>query len=512
MTSNETTNGSHQGIKDANIAIVGAGVGGLVTALHLHAHGFHNIRLFEAATKVTSLGVGINVQPHAVLILRDLGLLPALQSTGVETRELNYYDQYGNSILSEPRGKFAGYKVPQFSIHRGHLQILLLEAVKERLGEASVLLNHSLETFEHIPTKDGTEKVRLHFIQRKTGSPATLVPHLEADIAIAADGINSTIRRLLYPSEGPANFSGRILWRGCLEREPYLTGASMIWSGHANQKFIAYPIGPVTTDPATGEQTTLVNWIAELRVRDEDDPDTTPPEKPDWTVSVPKEKFASEFEKWTFGFLNVPELIGKTERVYEFPMCDRTPVSRWSFGSLTMVGDAAHPMFPIGSNGASQAILDAAALTGCLLCCEDFAGVEAALQVYERERLPATSRIVMANRGNGPDHVMQVVHERAPEGFRDVEEVISREELEGIGAGYKKVAGFEVERVNRMAGESEGVAERKGLVSPRAWMVGGGEAMVPNGVHSAAVTESEEHVVQMGGLKIGINGTGVADP
>ena len=341
------TNGHTSSMRDIKIAIIGAGVGGLVTALHLHAHGFKNIQLFEAASKLTSLGVGINVQPHAVLVLRDLGLLPALQSTGVETRELNYYDQYGNPIISETRGRFAGYKVPQFSIHRGHLQMLLFEAVRERLGDECVHLNHSLETFENSDAGSESEgKAKLHFVQRKTSKPAE-TPYVEADLVIAADGINSAVRRTLYPDEGPPHFSGRILWRGCMERKPYLTGASMVWSGHANQKFIAYPISPISKD-SQGEQSLLVNWIAELRVRDENDPDTTPPEKADCTMSVPKSKFAGAFAKWTFGFLDVPGLIEGTEKVYEFPMCDRTPVERWSFGNLTLLGDAAHPMYPIG--------------------------------------------------------------------------------------------------------------------------------------------------------------------
>ncbi|KAK4956187.1 hypothetical protein LTR10_005708 [Elasticomyces elasticus] len=499
MTANEASI-----TRNASIAIVGAGVGGLVTALQLHANGFRNIQLFEAASKVTSLGVGINVQPHAVLVLRDLGLLDALKSTGVETQELNYYDQYGNPIISEPRGLFAGYKVPQFSIHRGHLQMLLNEAVKERLGSQSVLLNHSLDGYEQM-TNDDAEKVRLRFVQKKTQEPAS-VSEFEADLVVAADGINSTVRRILYPEEGPAHFSGRLLWRGCLEREPYLTGASMIWSGHANQKFIAYPIAPVSSDGPT-KQKTLINWIAELRVRGENDPDTTPPEKPDWTISVPKAKFCHAFDKWTFGFLNVPDLIEKTEKVYEFPMCDRNPVERWSFGHLTLLGDAAHPMYPIGSNGASQAILDSASLTKYLLKCTKLSDITSALQQYQDERLPATARIVMANRGNGPDHVMQIAHERAPNGFKQINDIIPQEELESIGSVYKNIAGFEVEKVNAMAEQSDGTADRLGLKSPRAWTAKNVDKVVPNGVQATGPTEAKPV-----NTAIGINGSIVADP
>ncbi|EME79919.1 uncharacterized protein MYCFIDRAFT_37438 [Pseudocercospora fijiensis CIRAD86] len=447
-----STNGHHHTSSpqpDSKIAIIGAGVGGLVTALQLHAQGFKNISLYEAASQITCLGVGINVQPSAVLILRNLGLLPALQNTGIETQELNFYDRFGNEILREKRGRYAGYEVPQES----HL-------------------NHCLSTFSN--EGDG---VRLEFVQRKTSSPA-LHASVTADLVVAADGINSTVRRILYPNEGPPHFSGRILWRGCLESDqPFLTGASMIWSGYANQKFIAYPILKYPTPTSNTEQgdaptgKTLINWIAELRTRSEEDclKDPTPPEKTDWLKSVPKERFSHEFKNWSFKFLDVPDLIEKTEKVFEFPMCDRTPVDRWTFGHLTLLGDAAHPMYPIGSNGASQAILDSASLVQHLL--NPVFSIREALKAYQNERLPATAKIVYANRGNGPDHVMQVVYERAPEGFGHINDVISNEELEDIGKNYKMIAGFDLSRVNELARKTEGENERLGLRCPKNWEV-----------------------------------------
>lgn len=432
------------------IIIAGAGIGGLGAALALHAAGFTNIHIFEASSQLTTLGVGINVQPSAVLILRNLGLLSELEKFGVETQELNFYNRHGDEILSEPRGKHAAYTIPQFSVHRGEFQMFLLAAVKKRLGEDRVHLSHAFTRF----TQD-QKSITAHFTRRGAGEAAdSEIPSMTGDLLIAADGINSTVRRLLYPDEGPPRFSGRILWRGCIERDPYLTGASMIWAGHANQKFIAYPI----SGTAARRGKSLVNWIAELRVRPEGDPDRTPPVT-DWTKRVEKEKFAKPFESWTCGGLHMlKDLIEPTETVFEFPMCDRDPVDRWSFGRLTLLGDAAHAMYPIGSNGATQAIIDAECLARCLE--ENRHDPAAALQKYQEERLPPTARIVMANRANGPDHVLQLAEERAPDGFKHVYDVIPKDELEGIGAAYKAVAGFERDSVNKKAEETKELASR----------------------------------------------------
>jgi 2-polyprenyl-6-methoxyphenol hydroxylase-like FAD-dependent oxidoreductase len=439
------------------ILIAGAGVGGLTTALALHAAGFSDIHIFEATSSLTTLGVGINVQPSAVLILRNLGLLEALEKTGVKTQELNYYNRHGDPIISEPRGVQAGYMVPQFSIHRGEFQMLLLSAVKERLGEHVLHLNHAFTTFEQ-----NDKSITAHFSRRRDGEPAEL-SSVTGDVLIAADGINSTARKLLYPLEGPPRFSGRMLWRGCIERDPYLTGASMVWAGHADQKFIAYPI----SQRSANKGKSLVNWIAELRVRDKDDTDLTPP-KTDWTKAVKKDVFAAPFESWRCGGLEMKDLIDNTEKVFEFPMSDRDPVEAWSFGRLTLLGDAAHAMYPIGSNGASQAIIDAETLAKLLSA--NTSDIPGALKAYEQERLPATAKIVMANRANGPDHVLQLAEERAPDGFKNVHDVIPKEELEEVGKMYKKIAGFEMDSVNEKAKQTEGVDAQRGLKSPQDWI------------------------------------------
>lgn len=409
---------------------------------------------------MTTLGVGINVQPSAVLILRNLGLLEALEKTGIQTRELNFYNRHGDSILSEKRGVAAGYAVPQFSIHRGEFQMLLLSAVKERLGKDSLHLNHALTGFEQ-----NEKTVTAQFSQRRDGAPAAQ-SSVTGDILVAADGINSTARRILYPNEGPPKFSGRMLWRGCIERDQYLTGASMVWAGHADQKFIAYPISRRSADKGKS----LVNWIAELRIREKYDEDLTPP-KTDWTKSVNKDVFAGPFESWRCGELEMKDLIDSTEKVFEFPMSDRDPVEHWTFGRLTLLGDSAHAMYPIGSNGASQAIIDAETLAKHLASTTSSSTtIEEALKAYEQERLPPTAKIVMANRANGPDHVLQLAEERAPDGFKNVYDVIPQEELEEVGRVYKKVAGFEMESVNAKAKKTEGESTKLGLKSPSDWI------------------------------------------
>jgi 2-polyprenyl-6-methoxyphenol hydroxylase-like FAD-dependent oxidoreductase len=319
------------------VAIIGAGVAGLTTALHFHAHGITNIHIFESADKLLALGVGINIQPSATLVLRNLGLLPVLEETGISTQEIIYHNKHGDVVTAEKRGTACGYDVPQLSVHRGEFQMILLNTTKERLGEDCVHVDHA---FTHFEQEEGGNKIKAYF-SRKGGSPA-VVPFIEADVLIAADGINSTMRRILYPNEGPQHFSGRILWRAAIEWDSYLTGASMVWAGTPDHKFIAYPISA----EAQKRGRSLINWICELRIRDADDPDTTPPEKSNWLATVPKERFLPSFEGWEMGGLNVKELVEKTDQIYEYPMCDRDPVDRWHFGRLVLTGDAAHPMYP----------------------------------------------------------------------------------------------------------------------------------------------------------------------
>lgn len=412
----------------ATVLIVGAGIGGLATALALHRVGV-DVQVYEAVREVKALGVGINVQPHAIAILHELGLAQALEETGIQTAELRYLNTFGQLIWQEPRGLAAGYAVPQYSIHRGALQMLLLRAVEQTLPPGSVHTGQELLGFEHLP--DG---VRARFSDRLRGGREVSV---DGRALIAADGIHSVVRRHFYPDEGDPRFSGRILWRATTETAPLLDGRTMVWAGHDSQKFVCYPI----SEQARREGGGVLNWIAELRVP----LDSTPP-RSDWNRRVEAGVFRDAFAAWDFGWLSVPALIDRAEAIYEFPMVDRDPLPRWRHGRVTLLGDAAHPMYPVGSNGASQAILDADALA-CAWRRAD--SVEAALAAYEATRRPATTAVVLANRQGGPDRVLQLAAERAPNGFTDIESVIPRAELEAIASAYKRTAGFDTDSVNR---------------------------------------------------------------
>jgi 2-polyprenyl-6-methoxyphenol hydroxylase-like FAD-dependent oxidoreductase len=409
------------------VLIIGAGIAGLTTALSLHQIGV-DCRVFESVDSIEPLGVGINTLPHAVRELTELGLADRLAATAIPTAELAYYSKHGQLIWSEPRGIAAGYNWPQFSIRRGELQMLLLDAARERLGADRIVTGHHLARWE--TTAQGA---RAFFVDRRSGAA---IGEAEGDILIGADGIHSAVRARLRPDEGPPLWNGAILWRGVTRGKPFLTGRSMIMAGHEFQKFVCYPISREAME--RGEA--VINWIAERKFR----PDHQW-RREDWNRRGNLEDFLPQFEAWRFDWLDVPGLIRAAEHCYEYPMVDRNPLDHWTLGPVTLLGDAAHPMYPIGSNGASQAILDARVLAREIRV---HGATHDALLAYEAERRPATAAIVLANRKNGPEQVMQAVEERAPDGFLRIEDVLSAEELEEAAAGYKRIAGFDREVLN----------------------------------------------------------------
>ncbi|MET0333907.1 MAG: flavin-dependent oxidoreductase [Rhizobacter sp.] len=410
-----------------NIAIAGGGIGGLTLALALHQRGI-SCTVYESAPQLRPLGVGVNLLPHSVKELSELGLLDALAATGIETASLTFYNKHGQTIWSEPRGLAAGYPVPQYSIHRGELHMILLDAVLRRLGPERVVLGHQLTGFANVGAK-----AQATFQRALDGSSVTV----EADALVAADGIHSAARKQMWPDEGAPRYGQRVLWRAITEGEPFGNGRDMFMAGHPDVKFVAYPISRKLAEQGRSR----INWIAELSVPEM-------PTRTDWNREVDISVFAGPFDGWKWDWIDIPALIRGTSAVYEFPLVDRDPLPHWRQGHVTLLGDAAHPMYPIGSNGASQAILDVRALADALA---GKGNLVAALDAYEADRLPKTAKIVLLNRQNGPEQVMAIAEERAPQGFKHIHDVMPREELEGIAARYKQVAGFDKKSVEKKA-------------------------------------------------------------
>src|SRR3984957_7572131 len=402
-----------------DVIIVGAGIGGLTLGLALHAAGIP-CWIFESAAEIKAVGVGINLLPHATKELAALGLETDLARISIETTDATFFNRFGQLIYQEPLGRAAGYEHPQFSIHRGDLQMVLLDAFRARAGHDRLVTNHHCTGVEQDETG-----VSVHFSDGPGGAAGSTI---RGRVAIACDGINSAIRKQFFPDEGEPRYSGVNMWRGVTRWKPMLSGASMVragWLSHG--KMVIYPIRPAGAD---GLQ--LVNWVAEI--------ETASYRKRDWTRAGAIEDFIGAFADWHFDWLDVPAFIRAADHVLEFPMVGQDPLPRWSFGLTTLLGDAAHPMVPRGSNGAGQAILDARALTSALL---EHADPVAALGSSENQRLEATTRILLTNRTNPPDAILREVFERTGDRpFGKVEDVISRDELVALSEAYKKIAGY----------------------------------------------------------------------
>ena len=402
------------------VAIVGAGIGGLTLALCLHRAGIA-CTVYEQSAEIRPLGVGINVLPHATAELRELGVLEALEKVAVTTREAAFFNRFGQLVYAEPAGRFAGHETPQLSIHRADLQAVLLAAVHDRLGADAVVAGGACIGADPL----GGGAVRLAF-RDPEGAP---LPAVEATLAIGCDGIHSAIRHQLYPDEGPPRWSGVNMWRGVTPHAPFLSGATMVRAGWLSVgKMVIYPIRNAID--AEGRQ--LVNWVAELEAK--------APAERNWNARGRLGDFFGAFAGWHFDWLDVAAMIEGTETVLAYPMVDQDPLPRWSFGRVTLLGDAAHPMVPRGSNGAGQAILDARCLADLL---QSKGLTPEALTEYDRMRNAATAKIVLMNRSNPPDAILREVHERSGDRpFERIEDVVPREELARIADTYKQVAGL----------------------------------------------------------------------
>ena len=415
-----------------SIAIVGGGIGGLSLALALHQRGLA-CDVYETVSEIKEIGVGITLLPHAVRELAGLGLQAELEAAGIENLESVFFNRYGQYIYREPRGRHAGYELPELGIHRGKLHRILLDAVLKRLGAAHVHTNHRCMQVTQSETG-----ALLHFTETSTG---VALAAIEADIVIACDGVNSTLRKQFYPDEKVA-FSGINTWRGVTRHRPILTGKSYIRIGSIETgKMVIYPI--VDNLDADGMQ--LVNWVAETQREGA--------VMNDWNRVGSGADFLDIFKDWVFDWLDVPALINGAQNILEYPMVDKDPVAQWTFGRVTLLGDAAHPMYPRGSNGSAQAIIDGRVLAEQLAMAQQSAGdLRQALLAYEALRRPLTSKIVLTNRSTPPDFIiMKADALSGGKPFRHIDDLISQAELQAISENYATIAGFSRDAIARVA-------------------------------------------------------------
>lgn len=464
-----------------DILIAGGGIGGLTAALALQRDG-HRVQVCESAAQLKPLGVGINLLPHAVAVLDSLGLMPQLQGMAVPTAALVFANRHGQPLYRDARGLGGGYSHPQFSIHRGDFQMMLWRTAQERLGA------DALHAGERVVAARHEGDVVIAEIEHSDGHRS----ERRADLLIGADGIHSALRRQFHPQEGAPRWNGMMMWRGTTLARPFLDGRTMVQAGHRRAKFVVYPIAPPRPD---GLQ--LINWICDLRLREDGlGGGLTAPGREDWNKPGQVSDLLPTFGHWRFDWLDVPGVIQGADQLLEWPMVDRDPLPRWRQGRITLLGDAAHPMYPIGSNGATQAIMDAQAIAQALrlqglqpqsggslakagAAAEAGASaagpavpayaqrLEAALAAYEDERRPLCARIVEMNRQEGLDYILDMVEERAPDGFDRLEDVIDPAEIDAFVRRYKAAAGHHQQPVRAVNGPATPSAVRDGSDGPR---------------------------------------------
>ncbi|RYF43665.1 MAG: flavin-dependent oxidoreductase [Comamonadaceae bacterium] len=414
------------GLPQAPVLIAGGGIAGLSLALTLHQIGVP-CTVFETVEQLQPLGVGINLQPNAVRELFDLGLgTRELDGIGIQAREWALVGRNGKDVYAEPRGLAAGYRWPQYSLHRGQLQMLLYRTVLDRLGAGAVRLGHRVVGYRNEP--DGV----VASIETRDGS----MIEARGSLLVAADGLHSAVRAQMHPDQPPIHWGGAIMWRGTTPGMPIRTGASFVGLGSLKHRVVFYPISP--PDPASGLAT--INWIAEITVDN-----AQGWAHGDWNRRVQVSDFIHHFEGWDFGWLDVPAMLRGAAEVFEYPMIDRDPVPSWVDGRVALMGDAAHVMYPVGSNGASQAIVDARVLGAALV--QDGVG-QAALRRYDEKLCADISALVLRNRGAGPFGLLGLVDERCAGVFEDIDQVIPPAEREDYMARYKSAAGFAMEALN----------------------------------------------------------------
>jgi 2-polyprenyl-6-methoxyphenol hydroxylase-like FAD-dependent oxidoreductase len=410
------------------VLVAGAGIGGLSVALTLQQIGVPCL-VFESVPTLKPLGVGINVQPNAVRELYELGFGPdALDAIGVQTKEWALVGLNGNDVYSELRGFKAGYNWPQYSVHRGKLQMLLYRAALERLGPGAIRTGLKVTGYRRHPGGQGVTAL----LESRDGKRSEVA----GSLLIAADGLHSAVRQQMHPSQPPIQWGGAIMWRGVTQGKPIRTGASFVGLGTHRHRVVFYPIS--APDPHTGLAD--INWIAEITVDNAGGwPDG------DWNKQVRHEDFMHHFDKWNYDWIDIPAMLRGAAEVFEYPMIDRDPVPTWIDGPVALLGDAAHVMYPTGSNGASQAIIDARVLGAAVL----EHGINAqALQAYDARLCPEISPLILRNRGAGPFGLLNLLDDRCGGVFDDIEAIIPKTERDEFMHRYKMAAGFAAEKLN----------------------------------------------------------------
>jgi 2-polyprenyl-6-methoxyphenol hydroxylase-like FAD-dependent oxidoreductase len=421
-----TIRGMAESFDTRPVLIAGGGIGGITLALTLHQIGVPCV-VYEAVPDLQPLGVGINLQPNAVRELYDLGFDDKVLGTiGIQAREWALVGRNGNDIYAEPRGLLAGYRWPQYSVHRGQLQMMLYRAALERLGPSAIRLGHRVTGYRY--GADGVTAL----IETRDGQRT----EVEGRLLVAADGLHSAVRAQMYPAQPPIQWGGAIMWRGTTPGVPIRSGASFVGVGSLRHRVVLYPISP--PDPATGLAT--INWIAEITVDN-----AKGWTHGDWNRRVSLDDFIHHFDGWDYGWLDVPAMLRGAKEIFEYPMIDRDPVPSWVDGGVALLGDAAHVMYPVGSNGASQAIVDARVLGAAMV--EHGVG-RTALVAYNDKLCADISALVLRNRGSGPFGILGLVDERCGGVFDDIDQVIPAAEREAFMARYKAAAGFAIETLN----------------------------------------------------------------
>jgi len=410
------------------VLVAGGGIGGLSVALTLHQIGVPCVVL-ESVRHLQPLGVGINLQPNAVRELYELGIGPEqLDAIGLQTREWVLVGLNGKEVYSEPRGLRAGYKWPQYSVHRGGLQMLLYQAVMERLGPGAVREGMDVRGYRRDSERSGV----MALVETRDGERL----EMEGALLIGADGLHSAVRAQMYPAQPPIQWGGAIMWRGITPGVPIRSGASFVGLGTHRHRVVFYPIS--RPDPVTG--LAPINWIAEITV-DNSGGWTTG----DWNRRVDIDSFIHHFEDWNYDWFDVPAMLRGADAIFEYPMIDRDPVPTWVDGPVALLGDAAHVMYPTGSNGATQAVMDARVLGAAIL---EHGVTPAAFHAYDARLCAEISAVVLRNRGAGPFGLLNLLDERCGGVFDDIDQVIPAAEREAFMSRYKTAAGFAMDTLN----------------------------------------------------------------